>query len=53
MDSLYYNDLFITLYEEPEGTPRPRARLVNRYNMSNMALKILALFKYILLQEKR
>jgi len=39
IDSLYYTELFITLYEEPEGTPRPRARLINRYNMSNMALK--------------
>ena len=38
LDSLYYTSLFITLYEEPEGSPRPRARLVNRQNLANMAL---------------
>lgn len=36
--SLYYNDINIILYEVPEGTPRPRARLINRKNLANMAL---------------
>ena len=33
MQSIYYKSLKIVLYEEPEGSPRPRARLVNRYNV--------------------
>lgn len=37
-ESLYYSSLFIVLYEIPEGSPRPRFRLVNRKNLSNMAL---------------
>ena len=36
--SLYYNEFFIVLYEEPEGTPRPRFRLINRQNISNAAM---------------
>ena len=36
--SLYYNEFFIVLYEEPEGTPRPRFRLINRRNISNAAM---------------
>lgn len=38
MDTLYYTELKIILYEEPEGSPRPRFRLVNRYNLANQAL---------------
>ena len=36
--SLYYNEFFIVLYEEPEGTPRPRFRLINRRNIANAAM---------------
>ena len=36
--SLYYNEFFIVLYEEPEGTPRPRFRLINRRNIGNAAM---------------
>lgn len=36
--SLYYNEFFIVLYEEPEGTPRPRFRLINRRNIGNVAM---------------
>lgn len=35
IDSTYYTTLFITLYEEPEFTPRPRARIVRRSNLIN------------------
>lgn len=38
INSLYYTDLKIVLYEEPEGSPRPRFRLVNRANLANMAM---------------
>jgi Holliday junction resolvase RusA-like endonuclease len=38
-DSLYYNEIFIVLYEIPEGSPRPRFRLINRKNLSSMAIK--------------
>lgn len=38
MDYLYYSELKIVLYEEPEGSPRPRFRLVNRYNIANQAM---------------
>ena len=37
MNSIHYKSLKIILYEEPEGTPRPRARLVNRYNVLDMS----------------
>lgn len=37
-NQLYYQSLFIVLYEIPEGSPRPRFRLVNRKNLANMAL---------------
>lgn len=37
-NSLYYQSLFIVLYEIPEGSPRPRFRLVNRKNLANMAI---------------
>jgi Holliday junction resolvase RusA-like endonuclease len=36
--SLFYNEFFIVLYEEPEGTPRPRFRLINRRNIGNAAM---------------
>ena len=36
--NIAYKTLKICLYEEPEGTPRPRARLVNRYNVLNESL---------------
>jgi len=36
--SLYYHDVNIVLFEIPEGSPRPRVRLINRSNLSNMAL---------------
>lgn len=37
-ESLYYTEIFIVLYEMPEGSPRPRFRLVNRKNLANTAL---------------
>ena len=37
LNSMYYKSLKICLYEEPEGTPRPRARLVNRYNILDVS----------------
>ena len=36
--ALYYTQIQITLYEIPEGSPRPRFRLVNRKNLGNMAM---------------
>lgn len=39
ISSLYYKTINVVLYEEPEGSPRPRARLINRANLSNMALQ--------------
>lgn len=38
ISSLSYIDTMIVLFEVPEGSPRPRVRLVNRANISNMAL---------------
>lgn len=38
MSSLYYKDITIVLFEEPEGTPRPRFRLINRQNFVNEAI---------------
>lgn len=38
LDNLYYNDFKIILYEEPEGCPRPRTRIVNRTNISSEAI---------------
>jgi Holliday junction resolvase RusA-like endonuclease len=35
---LYYTEIFIVLYEEPEGSPRPRFRLINRNNLANAAM---------------
>ena len=37
MQDLYYTDYIVILYEEPEGAMRPRFRLINRQNLSNMA----------------
>lgn len=38
MYSLSYNEINIILYEEPEGSPRPRFRIINRSNLANQAL---------------
>lgn len=38
MNQLSYSTLFIVLYEIPEGTPRPRFRLINRKNLANAAI---------------
>ena len=38
VQSLEYGDLFIILYENPEGSPRPRFRLVNRKNFITEAM---------------
>ena len=38
INSLYYIDLVIMLFEEPEGSPRPRFRIINRTNFANAAL---------------
>ena len=38
INSLEYFDTQIILFEVPEGSPRPRFRIVNRSNLSNMAI---------------
>ena len=38
INSLQYYDTMIVLFEVPEGSPRPRFRIVNRRNLSNMAM---------------
>lgn len=38
-NNLYYKRYKVILYEVPEGSPRPRMRLINRRNFANMALK--------------
>lgn len=35
--SVVYKTLRIILYESPEGSPRPRARLINRYNALDLS----------------
>lgn len=35
---MYYRLFKIILFEEPEGTPRPRFRLINRQNFANTAI---------------
>lgn len=38
LSSLYYSDdILVVLYEEPEGSPRPRARYVNKSNLTTYA----------------
>ena len=37
MNSIEYNTIKVVLFEIPEGSPRPRFRLVNRYNLANAA----------------
>ena len=36
--NMYFSVFKIILYEEPEGSPRPRFRIVNRSNLANMAM---------------
>lgn len=36
--TMYYTEIFIVLYEVPEGSPRPRFRLINRKNLANAAI---------------
>lgn len=38
ISQLTFTDTNIVLFEVPEGSPRPRFRLINRANLSNMAL---------------
>lgn len=38
INNLIYYDTQIILFEVPEGSPRPRFRIVNRANLSNMAI---------------
>lgn len=38
LESLLFYDTQIVLFEVPEGSPRPRFRIINRTNISNMAL---------------
>lgn len=37
IDSTYYETIKIVLYEEPEYTPRPRARIINKKGIINAA----------------
>lgn len=38
IQTLNTKEFKIVLYEEPEGSPRPRFRLINRKNIANMAM---------------
>ena len=38
LGALEYYDINVVLFEIPEGSPRPRFRLVNRQNLANMAI---------------
>lgn len=38
LSNLQFTDTQIILFEVPEGSPRPRFRIINRKNLSNMAL---------------
>lgn len=38
ISSMYYSTYIVILYEDPEGAPRPRARLINRSNLTNTAI---------------
>lgn len=33
----YMPEIFVIIYEEPEGSPRPRARYINKQNLSSIA----------------
>jgi len=37
LSNMYYSVYQIVLYEEPEGSPRPRARMINRSNLAHAA----------------
>lgn len=37
-NDLYYTELNVVLFEEPEGSPRPRFRLINRNNLISEAM---------------
>lgn len=37
-ENLYFIDYVLILYEEPEGTPRPRFRIINKSNYMDVAL---------------
>lgn len=39
ISNLEYYDFNIVLYEEPEGTPRPRTRIINRSNIASAAME--------------
>lgn len=39
LNTLDFLDIKIVLFEEPEGSPRPRFRIVNRYNIANAAIE--------------
>lgn len=38
LNTFQYGDLKVLLLEEPEGTPRPRFRIINRKNLVNAAI---------------
>ena len=38
ISSLYYSTYLVVLYEDPEGSPRPRARLINKHNVVEYAI---------------
>ena len=38
LNNLHYYETMIILFEEPEGSPRPRFRIINRKNLSNIAI---------------
>lgn len=38
INNLNYSNFKIILFEEPEGAPRPRFKLINRYNLANEAI---------------
>lgn len=38
LSNMYYSLYQIVLYEDPEGSPRPRARMINRSNLAKSAV---------------
>ena len=38
ISQMYFTDVNVILFELPEGSPRPRTRLINRKNLSSMAM---------------